>query len=432
MMFIVRDGNTGPDKSSRSFKYYGSNLAVGDALCNGYVLRSPIPLVQRRSPKTPFLTQFARGLPKHRSLPNPGDLYVLKFFDPIPEDANDSTLWNYHAAQQSLRSQFLAECNFMWQTRHPNVARVVDYGYTKMGKTNLYWIAEEYVPGRDLAEIINCESTCSPDEIDQLCQQNVIDDDNNLRLDFIAKVLYDITTGLIYLHSKDLREGTDKSHRFCRNEDVAGDEKKKALTHGDIRPANIVVANVLPRAPLETARTLEDEVLVFDNALGTESITGVLIDMGSANIVGNPGWFQLGSFMYRSPDVVKRTRELELGSLPTDVEKTPADRWALGMTLFEMITGQLPYGIKVKKWTNSQFPDAREEIFDRIENEPLTLPSDIIDKRRYQMCADPAGAEELFDLLVRKLLQRNRGVRMPLTKVLQKLEKYKDAYRHAA
>jgi serine/threonine protein kinase len=110
---------------------------------------------------------------------------------------------------------------------------------------------------------------------------------------------------------------------------------KKGVIHRDIKPSNIIVTkdNVVKVTDFGIAK-------VQDSILHTRTGT------------------RMGTLQYMSPEQIKGAKEIDISS----------DIYSLGVTLFEMLAGRLPYG---KKGELTDF-----EIMNKIVNEPLPDPRD--------------------------------------------------------
>ena len=103
----------------------------------------------------------------------------------------------------------------------------------------------------------------------------------------------------------------------------------EGVVHRDVKPANIVRSKVLGAAGRWDGRTYSYKLVDFGSALGVDETVAKEAMM---TLVGNRAG-AAGTPPYMSPEMFK---EPERASYPTDV-------WSLGVTMFEMVTGQLPF-----------------------------------------------------------------------------------------
>lgn len=166
--------------------------------------------------------------------------------------------------------------------------------------------------------------------------------------DDIWKYIFEVSSGLAYLH-----------------------EHTPQIIHQDIKPAN---------------------VLIDDN--GNYAITdfGISAEMGGADIESDDETG--GTFAYMAPE-----RFIE-GSIPMP----ESDVWALGATLYELITGDAPYGndggSKQKK--GEHVPPIKQDIPDTIKDLVYAcLSYDVKDR---------PTARQIVDTVLKKRYSRNRKV----------------------
>jgi hypothetical protein len=150
----------------------------------------------------------------------------------------------------------------------PRILEIYDFGE----QNGCFFVAMEYVEGRSLAELLRAEQ----------------------RLDArrAARIAVDVCSQLQTLHSFEA--------------DIDG--RKRAVVHGDIKPANIQIGT-------------HGEVRLLDFGIA-KSIT----------LTHNLTHHNLGSPAYCSPERVKNSQ----------VDQN-ADLWALGVSLYEMVAGMPPY-----------------------------------------------------------------------------------------
>jgi serine/threonine protein kinase len=143
---------------------------------------------------------------------------------------------------------------------------------------------------------------------------------------------------------------------------------RAGFVHGDVKPDNIRVA---------------------------EAGRAILLDLGFAHRVGENAQlmeqgYVLGTVNYLAPELCAPEPEDELAS----------DLFSLGVTLFEMVTGRMPYP-----------PGSIEQTFRRHESDP---PADV---RQYAVGPMPAGLPQLLS----RLLARRPEDRPSAAAVVQQL-----------
>jgi Protein kinase domain len=109
-------------------------------------------------------------------------------------------------ADPNAVAQFCDEANLLAALRHPNIVAVHDFGRWQ----NQFFLAEEYVPGRDLGRIVN---------------QSIARNGRALPTEMIAYVAYEILKALDYAHSMENERG-----------------RPMGIVHRDVSPENVVVS----------------------------------------------------------------------------------------------------------------------------------------------------------------------------------------------
>lgn len=142
----------------------------------------------------------------------------------------------------------------------------------------------------------------------------------------------------------------------------------KGYVHWDVKPDNILFREV-------------------QSENGSNKLQAVLTDFGIARSTHEPA-VVTGSVPYMSPERVR----VHLGEIPTDqvMDQRPADVYALGVVLYEMLAGSLPYaasgeGLKIAILEdapiplsdfNYEVPSVLEDIiFQALEKDPTNRPT---------------------------------------------------------
>lgn len=144
---------------------------------------------------------------------------------------------------------------------------------------------------------------------------------------------------------------------------IKGDEEDKGIVHRDLHPKNVIIND---------ARNIK------------------IIDYGISKIIDYTSITQTGDIMgfppYMSPEQITDSKNLDKRS----------DLYTLGVVLYEMLTGQLPYSF-------SNFP----ELVDRIKNQHPTPPR----------VHKPTISNRIENIIL-KLLEKERYQRFPKIEVL--------------
>jgi serine/threonine protein phosphatase PrpC len=159
---------------------------------------------------------------------------------------------------------------------------------------------------------------------------------------------------------------------------------RQEMLHQDVRPENVMLDRT------GTARIID---------FGSVSVAGVA-EMAHAG--GDAGWTLLGAALYAAPEYFLGER----GTVRSDV-------FALGVLAYQMLTGQLPYGVEIPKRTAAAAQ--RTLAYTPARAHDPALPAWVDEALRKALAIDPARryadvAEFVFDLRHpnRAFLQRTR------------------------
>lgn len=313
---------------------------------------------------------------------SPGEAYVMKFFKCPTEDSTESVRLNFAYARDDIEQQFNSEVAKLSQNSHRNIARVCaagrhDYEDGTGDEKALWYFVEEYCEGYDLSKIMSASKKRRGPIYKDLAANNIIDKAGNLNLGFIFTVMYDVAKGVKHLH-------------------------RNSIAHGDLKPANIIVSHKSGVQPIDRLVSLDD-------------ICSVVTDLGSANELGNTAFYQLGSMLYRAPETIKALGAAKKGKIPRVRTKTPSDRWAIGVILYQLLTRKRPFAVDISDWSNmseSGFKKAREDFLSKTCSEQLVLPSRLDDGEFLDRYSLDRKAAKGIDKVLRKLLQRDDSARI--------------------
>ncbi|MGE4619742.1 MAG: protein kinase [Planctomycetota bacterium] len=210
------------------------------------------------------------------------------------------------------------EYEALTRLRHPNLARVHDFG--RVSESHDWFIVSEFIRGDDL---LGASTTFEQDEL----------------LDIIVQ----ICRALEYIH-------------------VQG------YVHFDIKPDNILVTRTRQIGEDQTSKVIqvEEHPASTDRCLGPPRVK--VIDFGLAEkITGTFDFAIKGTLHYVAPEIIE-------GGTPD----RRADLYSFGVTLFQIITGRLPFVAPDGTSTGRIEGCWREEIRSELKDEPGYLVDIII------------------------------------------------------
>jgi tRNA A-37 threonylcarbamoyl transferase component Bud32 len=201
------------------------------------------------------------------------------------------------AEEGDFRERFEREARAVALLKHPNIVQVYDFGDCD----GLYYMAMEYIPGRDLAY-----------KMSQL---------KKLPLAQVWWVASDLAAALDYAHAR-------------------------GIVHRDVKPSNVLlepISRLDKPAPKQGAK--------LQRAILTDFGIAKILESGERSTRG--GLF--GTVEYMSPEQIRAEAEID----------GRADIYAMGIMLFEMLTGRLPFTAEtpsamVMAHLDTPAPDPRE------------------------------------------------------------------------
>jgi tRNA A-37 threonylcarbamoyl transferase component Bud32 len=179
------------------------------------------------------------------------------------------------AEEGDFRERFEREARAIALLKHPNIVQVYDFGDCD----GMYYMAMEYIPGRDLAYRMN-----------QL---------KKLPLAQVWWVASDLAAALDYAHGR-------------------------GIVHRDVKPSNVLLEPIakVDRPSAKSGARLQRAIL-------TDFGIAKILEGGDRSTQG--GMF--GTVEYMSPEQIRAEAEID----------GRADIYAMGVMLFEMLTGRLPF-----------------------------------------------------------------------------------------
>ena len=178
----------------------------------------------------------------------------------------------------------------------------------------------------------------------------------------------------------------------------------EGIVHRDIKPANIVCSKIYNPSGLWDGRSFAYKLIDFGSALGVDE---TLAKEAMMTLAANRG-AAAGTPPYMSPEMFK---EPERALYPTDI-------WSLGVTMFEIVTGRLPFqadsdllwsfaiaGNMDEKAPNvlDVISESRRSTFDHNLAKVIATSLEKKVKKRYQ------SADEMHEAVYSCLIARGEG-----------------------
>lgn len=206
------------------------------------------------------------------------------------------------------RKRFLSEARIQFDLKHPNIVEVYDC----FEEDSRFYIVMEYVRGETLKALIENRY--------RLTTSHVIESSfNTLNLDeaACADIICQCLDALAYAHSRK-------------------------IIHRDMKPANVIMT--LDKAGRPVVKLTDFGIAKINADSAEESLTKTGMTLGTAH--------------YMAPEQMESTE-------PGSVDHR-ADLYALGITLFEMLTGDFPFG--------DRSTSIMKIMYNKLHNTPPNLP----------------------------------------------------------
>ena len=257
------------------------------------------------------------------------------------------------AATMAMRLRFTQEAESASRLVHPNVVSVSDFGRTDTG---LLFIAMDFIEGRNLADIIVTEGPLTVTRTLALAQQ--------------------LCSGLGHAHDQ-------------------------GFVHRDFKPDNIIIVHedASRATPIPGVRVLPggERARIVDFGLAIhadpDAAAARLTTAGAA--VGTP--------VYAAPEQMQSI----------DAVDARADLFALGVTMFEMLAGDVPFDAGLMETLHLNATAERPSIASRARD-PVNVPvrlERLVHRLMARVPDDrPASTAEVFEELVAIELELARGV----------------------
>jgi len=288
-------------------------------------------------------------------------LYALKVFKELAEIESPSSIENMKYLDGDRIIKFIHEVRRLRDAgNHPNIANVVDAGIYHVGKQDLnkvglLYFAEEFVKGRTLREILDEEKK----------RQEATGSMSNDFYKVTIATVCQVSKALHYMHTK------------------------LETAHLDIKPENVLIKESIK-----------------NNSRRIDSV--VLTDFGNATVIGE-SYYQEGSILYRAPEQLDPKMKKKV-DIRTDI-------WALGVMLYECITGEYPFKTKQPDWSKLNEEEkkaAMAELVSNIKNKDIVPPSQISKRLRERK-------SKTIDELIMKMLLKHPEQRLGIANVSHRL-----------
>ncbi len=183
------------------------------------------------------------------------------------------------AADADFRARFEREAQSVASLRHPNIVQVFDFGDV----SGTYYMVMEFISGKDLGQFMT--------------------DSGPISYEQARPVIRDLCEALDYAHAQ-------------------------GLVHRDVKPSNVLLRLTDDGRPMAGVS--------LSPVIG--HLSAVLTDFGIAKMLGGDTGatktgLMMGTLNYMAPEQIRSAGEVD----------GRADIYALGVMLYQMLTGQLPF-----------------------------------------------------------------------------------------
>ncbi|MBW2964399.1 protein kinase [Candidatus Woesearchaeota archaeon] len=292
--------------------------------------------------------------------PEKGRRFALKVFKHPSELTAKTAIENLERLSGQMEKQYTEEIDRLGSAdRGRYITTMADTGLFSVGDVQLLYIAEELIEGPNLKQFMGLMS-----EKKRLLRGK---ENKPARIalftefcDDAIRILTKASRGLYYLHDK------------------------VQAAHGDVKPENILVG------------------------LKGEKLHAAVTDFTSSRALTDEAYIQAGSMLYRAPEQFRGT----------PMATTQADVWALGVILWEYMTGVYPFTTSIPDWSgldHSERAVQENELRSKIESMRVPLLS--------ERNKTNVNSGSLLENLVDSMLAKNPDDRPNMYKVYLDLQK---------